>query len=154
MSAYFFDSSALVKRYVAEIGTTWVRSLVTPTAGNITLVAHITSVEIVSGAMRRKRDGSISPRIAHAVRLLVDRHTRREYTIVALTEPVSQRAENLLEVYPLRAYDAVQLASALESNIRVVAAGLPPLIFVSADQRLLSAANAEGLATDDPNAHP
>lgn len=64
------------------------------------------------------------------------------------------RAEDLLEAHPLRAYDAVQLASALESNDRLVAADLAPLVFVSADTRLLAVAMAEGLATDDPTAHP
>jgi uncharacterized protein len=34
MSDYFFDSSALVKRYLAELGTAWVRGLVDPTARN------------------------------------------------------------------------------------------------------------------------
>lgn len=31
MSVYFLDSSALVKRYVAEIGSGWVVSLCNPT---------------------------------------------------------------------------------------------------------------------------
>ncbi len=53
----------------------------------------------------------------------------------------------------LRAYAAIQLASALESNDRLLADALPPLTFVSADQRLLTAASAEGLATEDPNLH-
>jgi predicted nucleic acid-binding protein len=59
-----------------------------------------------------------------------------------------------LERHPLRAYDALQLASALESDTRLVGAGLAPLVFVTADTRLLAAASAEGLAIEDPNAHP
>jgi hypothetical protein len=57
-------------------------------------------------------------------------------------------------VHPLRTYDAVQLASALESTTRLVAAGLLPLRFVSADARLLVAAATEGLMTEEPQAHP
>ncbi|MCZ6680412.1 MAG: hypothetical protein O7E52_24545 [Candidatus Poribacteria bacterium] len=34
MAVYFFDSSAIVKRYVSEMGTTWVGSICRPTAGN------------------------------------------------------------------------------------------------------------------------
>jgi uncharacterized protein len=151
---YFLDSSALVKRYVVETGTAWVRSITTPRTGNSVIIAHITPVEIVSGTMRRKRDGSISARTAHAVRLLVDRHTSREYKVIGLSDLIVQRAENLLEQHVLRAYDAVQLASALESSYRLVAAGLSPLIFVAADHRLLAVATAEGLTTDDPNGHP
>jgi hypothetical protein len=36
----------------------------------------------------------------------------------------------------------------------LVAAGLAPLVFLSADTRLLAVAMAESLTTDDPNAHP
>lgn len=154
MTHYFLDSSALVKRYVVEAGTHWVRSITFPGARNIILIAHITPIEIVSGTMRRRREGSISARTSRATRLLVDRHTSREYRVVGLTGSIVRRAEDLLELYALRAYDSVQLASALESNIRLIAAGLTSLIFVSADNRLLTAATTEGLLTDDPNLHP
>jgi predicted nucleic acid-binding protein len=154
MTVYFLDSSALAKRYIAEIGTPWIRTIVSPKTGNTIFIAQITPIEIVSGSARRKRDGSITSRTARAVRLLVDRHAQREYIVVGLVEQIVQRAENLLEVYTLRAYDAVQLASALESNSRLLSTGLSALTFVSADTRLLNTASTEGLATDDPNAHP
>jgi hypothetical protein len=48
----------------------------------------------------------------------------------------------------------VQLASALMARDTLRSAGLPPLTFLAADDRLLAAAQAEGLATDNPNAHP
>jgi predicted nucleic acid-binding protein len=154
MSHYFLDSSALVKRYVVEVGTTWIRSLTMPSAGNGIFIAQIAPVEIVSGTMRRWREGHISLRTAQAIRILVDRQSAREYLVIGLTTSTAQRAENLLETYPLRAYDAVQLASAIESNARLVTAGLSPLTFVSADNRLLNSASAEGLATDNPNLYP
>lgn len=69
MSHYFFDSSALVKRYIPEIGTTWVRSIVAPTSGNTVIIAHITSVEVVSAVMRRSRDGSVPVRTAQVIRI-------------------------------------------------------------------------------------
>lgn len=154
MSYYFLDSSALVKRYIAETGTTWIRSLTSADAGNVIVIAHITQAEVVSGAMRRKREGSITARTARAIRLLIDRHSSREYRVVGLTAQIMQRAEDLLETHALRAYDSVQLASAVESNARIVAIGLPPITFISADTHLLAAAIAEGLSTDDPNVHP
>jgi hypothetical protein len=36
----------------------------------------------------------------------------------------------------------------------MVTHGLPPLIFVSADDRLIAAAQAESLTADNPNSHP
>lgn len=36
MADYFFDSSALVKRYVREVGSDWVGQLTDPPAGHVT----------------------------------------------------------------------------------------------------------------------
>ena len=48
MADYFADSSALVKRYVSEVGSAWVAGLFDPSLGNEILVAAITGVEIVA----------------------------------------------------------------------------------------------------------
>jgi len=48
MAVYFVDSSALVKRYISEIGSTWVLSLFDPALDNDILIAAITGVEIVA----------------------------------------------------------------------------------------------------------
>lgn len=154
LTHYFLDSSALVKRYVPEVETAWVRTLTALGAGHTIMVGQVTQAEIVSAVARRGREGSIPLRTAHAIRRLVDRHTRCEYVVISLRTQVLRRAEDLLERHPLRAYDAVQLASGLESNDRLVAAGLALLVFVSADTRLLAIAQAEWLPTDDPNMHP
>ena len=153
MTQCFLDSSALIKRYVVEPGTPWIRSLTIRSSGNTVIMAQITQIEIVSGASRRAREGTLTTRTVRAMRLLIDRHAHREYVVIGLTPQVVRRAEDLLSVYPLRAYDTVQLASALESNTRLVAAGLSPGLFVSSDVRLLTAAATEGLMTEDPNAH-
>ncbi len=34
MTVYYFDSSAIVKRYISETGTAWVISIVDPAMGN------------------------------------------------------------------------------------------------------------------------
>ena len=77
-----------------------------------------------------------------------------EYQIVELTERVTDRARRLLESHPLRAGDAVQLASALIVSDALQTVRLPQPIFLAADDRLLAAARAEGMVTDDPRAHP
>jgi predicted nucleic acid-binding protein len=153
VSDYFLDSSALLKRYITEPGTAWVLALTTPGNGVNILIAQITPVEVVSGIERQCRAGLFAMADAQGMRLLLDRHARREYRITKLGAVIIVRAKDLLNAYPLRAYDAVQLASALEANARLVGAGSPPLTFVSADTRLLAAAADEGLATEDPNAH-
>jgi predicted nucleic acid-binding protein len=116
MTSYFFDSSALVKRYTQEIGTVWVQSITTGSSGNTIVVASITSVEMMSAIIKQRRDGKIKPRIAKTIRLLIDRHMTREYISMSMSDPIVQDAKDLLEQHLLRAYDAVQLASALEAN--------------------------------------
>src|SRR4051812_6722430 len=123
MTAYFLDSSALVKRYVAEIGTIWVRAITAPSAGHTILIAQIAPIETVSALTRRKRDGSLPNRTAQAARVLIDRHTAREYKVINLSYEVSQTAENLLDKYPLRASDAIQLGAALEANTKLLVSG-------------------------------
>ncbi len=58
MAVYFLDTSALVKRYVAETGTVWVTSLMVPAAGNLLYLARLTAVEVVSALVRRAAGGS------------------------------------------------------------------------------------------------
>lgn len=77
-----------------------------------------------------------------------------QYQRLALTDSVIATAMKLAEVYRLRGYDAVQLAAAVELHALRQSAGLPPLVFVSADQPLNVAATSEGLFVEDPNAHP
>jgi len=70
-----------------------------------------------------------------------------------LSDAVLLEAQRLLETYPLRAGDAIQLASALLANAQLQTANLHALIFLASDARLLTAAMSEGLQTDDPQNH-
>ncbi len=99
---------------------------------------------------RLKRENVLSARTARAIRLYIERHTQRDYDVVILSDTIVEYAQDLLDRYPLRAYDAVQLASTLVSNMRLIAANLSSLIFVTSDTRLLNAATSEGLQTHQP----
>jgi len=59
MAVYFVDSSALVKRYINETGSTWVLSLFDSALNNDVLIAAITGVEIIAAITRRAR-GEVS----------------------------------------------------------------------------------------------
>lgn len=150
MTAYFFDTSALLKRYIIEAGRDWIIQALDPASRNFIFIAQVTPVEIISGISRLKRENIISDADAREARLLIRRHVHREYRLVNFTNRIVERAQDLLEAHPPRAYDAVQLASALDNNARLVAANQPPLTFVCADQRLLAAATSEGLQAHNP----
>jgi uncharacterized protein len=76
-----------------------------------------------------------------------------QFEIVALTDRMIEEASALAQQHGLRAYDAVQLAAAIETSS--VTSQLEPtqLILVSADLELNNAADAEGLDVEDPNTH-
>jgi uncharacterized protein len=52
MAIFFLDTSALVKRHVAETGTAWVRSLTKAKAAHTLFLARITAVEMFAAATR------------------------------------------------------------------------------------------------------
>ncbi len=153
MSDYYADSSVLVKRHVNETGTTWFQTLCAPSTDNVIITARISLVEVYSALNRRQREAHISN--TDYADIVADFVTAcaTEYQLVELTVPVVERAKSLLERHPLRAYDAIQLASALLAQDALQSADLPPLTFLAADNRLLSVAEIEGLATDNPNVH-
>ena len=154
MPAYFFDSSALVKRFAHEPGSAFVLSLLRPSARNRLYTAGITEVEVCSALSRRRKAKTISAaRAVKGLRRL--RHDLpRRFTQVAISEIVLVEASRLAETLALRGYDAVQLATAMAANIERVVNGLSPLIIVSADSELNDAARAEGFNVEDPNNYP
>jgi predicted nucleic acid-binding protein len=154
MADYYADSSALVKRHIPEIGSAWFQALADRVAGNTITTARVSMAEAYSALNRRRREATLDT--VDYARLVTDFHALcvTQYTLVELTAPIVERARLLLEHHPLRAYDAVHLAAALLVNEALVAAALPALTLLRADNRLLNAAQIERLATDHPNAHP
>lgn len=154
MAIYYLDSSALVKRYIAETGSSWVLNLLDRAAGHTIFIAAIARVEITAAIMGRARGQSIPMVVARAACERFQLDVSIDFQVVELTDEVLTLAVALAGRRPLRGYDAVQLAAALAVNRVGVASGLPPLTFVSADARLNQIAGDEGLPVDDPNQHP
>ncbi|MBO3459364.1 type II toxin-antitoxin system VapC family toxin [Aetokthonos hydrillicola Thurmond2011] len=113
VTAIFLDTSTLLKRYVSEIGTTWIQSLTAQEAGNLLIVARIAWVEVLSALARRQREGSLSGNQANQILQAFRYHFDTQYQKVELLPSVIQIAGQLVSRYPLRAFDAVQLASSL-----------------------------------------
>jgi predicted nucleic acid-binding protein len=152
VAVYFFDSSAIFKRYVIEAGTGWVVGITDPTAGHSVYLATITGVEVVS-AFVRQTPPLPPPDLARIIAdFKYDFHN--QYQRVAINDPLVALAMVLAETHGLRGYDAVQLAAGVELNRLGKIAGLPLVTLVSADRQLNSAASTEGLLVEDPTAYP
>ena len=154
MSDFFFDSSALVKRYLSEQGTIWVRETVEPLAGHTIWIAELTEVEAAAAlAARQRAPSGITRYVRDATVALLALHCTNEYQLIPCGRPILDTAIELTQRHRLRGYDAVQLATALAAGVALQKAGLPSPTFVAADADLLAAARVEGLATIDPNLH-
>jgi hypothetical protein len=144
------DTSALVKRYIQELGSRWFRREVDH---HIIIIAHITGVEVHAALAARYRIGTIPLFSFYQARNKFADHVKRGlYQVQPLTESIVTIATTLLPHYPLRAYDAVQLATALD-YLKTHPSQKTAFCFLTADDQLERAAVAEGLKTDNPNRH-
>lgn len=152
MARYFLDSSAVVKRYVAELGSAWVSGLLSPAAAHEPYLVGITGVEVVAALVNH------SPSLAAVdlAQALKDfkQDFQNQYHPLAVNSALIALAMDLAGKHRLRGYDAVQLAGGVQLLTASLARADPLPTFVSADGKLNAAATAEGLAVDDPTLHP
>lgn len=151
-SLFFLDSSVIVKCYLNETGSRWIRNLVQQPSVRLFSV-RIAQVEVVSAIVRRRKSNALSEEDA---KLVIDQFRRdfADYFATSeVTSPLISLASVLSERHALRAYDAVQLAAAIEANEDRHFKHLPPLTFLCSDRILNEAALREGLLVDDPNDH-
>ena len=133
----FWDASAVVPLLMAELSSLRLRRLARTDPEVV--VWWGTEIECASAIARRQRDASVGEA---GVRAAFDRLARlaRMWQEAEPGDAVREVARRLLRVHPLRAADALQLAAA------IVASGTRPttLEFVTLDERLATAARAEG----------
>lgn len=154
MAAYFFDSSALVKRFANERGTAFVISLFRRAANHRFSAAQFTEVEVCAALARRLKAHSLTSPQAGKAQQRFRRDFKNRFLRIQANALLVEEAVRLATTHALRGYDALQLASALAANKRRSQLGLPALILVSADKELNLAAQAEGLTVEDPNNYP
>jgi uncharacterized protein len=153
MHIYFNDTSALVKLYVPEIGSSWITSEYRR-PDVLMVVGDITTVEVPAAFGRAEREGRLSATQRQQALARFDADCAQAFMIETITAPVFALARDLIERHPLKAYDAVQLALALKLHPSVVSLGGVSFTFVSADDGLNRGAMAEGLLVDNPNLNP
>jgi len=138
----FLDSSALVKRYLAEAGTDAVLDLFNQ--ASTVAASRLTWLEITSVLARRAKQ--LPQTDAEEVFRSLDEDFAVLIEIVELKHSVMTEARAIARRHALRSGDSIQLASVKEAKTNY---GLG-LQFVASDRRLLEAARAEGLSVLDP----
>ena len=97
MPIYQCDSSGLVKRYVDEVGSDWVRAIVVPAAANIVSIADITRAEVTSAFARRTREGIITLDERDALIQTFQAHCATQYRVVPTQPLIIDLATELLQ---------------------------------------------------------
>ncbi|MCS6919529.1 MAG: type II toxin-antitoxin system VapC family toxin [Fimbriimonadales bacterium] len=146
----YLDASALVKLYVQEVGSLWIRQLTVSLPPSQLYLSRVAKVEFVSALTRKLRTGEID---ANDHQLAFNDFTQdwtHRYTQLEVSEVVLDRAIALVIRCGLRGYDAVHLASALIVNDTLLSLGEQGITFLSADNALLQCAQQEGLRVDNP----
>jgi predicted nucleic acid-binding protein len=134
----YFDSSALVKRYVNEAGRHDVLRLL---RDYDVVTSAIAPIELRSALRRRVSEGTLDK--ARAPQILERVASERGFwASIEVSRDVLATAETLVATHPLRALDAIHVASAQLFATRI---SQPDLLFVSADRRQTTAASALGM---------
>ena len=147
MSVYVLDTSAIVKRYVAESGHAWAVTLCDPAQAHVLYIAQVALVEVVATFCRKAREANIG--VAERDRLIAEfrKDCTGNFAVIPVTTNIYTRAGDLCQIHALRAYDAVQLACVLSLRDDALALGAPLPTFVCADNDLLSFARVERAPT-------
>jgi uncharacterized protein len=147
MIYHYLDASAWVKRYSQEIGTVWIQNFF---AQNPTIVcATLGLVEVTATFSRKHRGRQITVDQLNQIR----QYTQTDwanFTQIQLVETVMQEATRLTSQLALRGADAIHLAAATTFQNRIDATD--SLIFITADQELITAAQVIGMGVIDPEA--
>ena len=151
MNYFYFDSSALVKRYAKEIGTELVENLCQKEEVAI-FISDIALAELGAAFARKLREEEITDD-EYTVMLDDFRDDYLyEYFKVAISFEVLNLAVSLAKKRALRGYDAVQLACAVKVKESLMTEEYEAKItFIVADKALEKAARAESFITINPN---
>lgn len=138
----YFDTSAIIKRFVEEAGSKRVETVLAREP--ILATSKVAYAEVHAGLARKLRERALTTAAYRRTsRAFAD--DWRAYVRVDLADPLLLIVRDLVRRHPLRGFDAIHLASAMRlqeqlgEEIRVVAS----------DDRLLTVAAKEGLQTLD-----
>jgi predicted nucleic acid-binding protein len=135
----YLDTSALVKLFVEEAHSAWVRQAVS--AGQLTVthaIAYVEACATFARAAHARGDDALFSALRGNLEI-----QWKAWEILAATEPLIRRAADLAGRYRLRGYDSLHLAAA-ELAFGVFR-GAMPFHFAVFDDQLSDAARQAGI---------
>jgi len=144
MGEFFFDTSALVKRYHEEPGTERVDEMIDGEDNEI-LITSLTVIESVFAFRRKYNRGDVTESELDRLLGVFFREALDEFVIIPLEEALLKFSFELVLEDDLRTLDSLQLSAGLS-----LAREIDELRFVTADADLASIAEEHGLETVTP----
>ena len=137
----YADTSALVKKYIAEDGTQETQDLLHEC--DYVVTSAFTELEMLSTVEISKKLRRIaSPSYRNILGAIEKDFQEGSLVIINITESILKTSKRLIQQRHLRAPDALQLSSALQTKKRLGT----NVEFLCADHTLIEAARLEGLS--------
>lgn len=153
MYYFYYDASALVKRYLLESGSDRINFLFDNFPMGQFRCLSIGAAEVLSVCVRKRNDSRITQYdFNHAVANLnhevID--TTSDFKTVSTPNSLIWTSLYLVDKHSINSIDAIVLRSALDITIDLRGSTDGMLVLVASDQRLLKAAHDEGLLVFNP----
>lgn len=150
MAYYYLDASAAVKGYVEERGSDRIVALLDRAAEHELYISRICIVEVAAGILGKVRTGEAAFEEAVSYVRVFLGDLEDMYQVVEVDAVTTEKAVEVAQNHLLRAYDCLQLATVPLLQEQRDLAGMEPLTLMSSDVELNAAAEAEGLAVENP----
>lgn len=152
MYYFYFDASALVKRYTEEVGSNKVDFLFQNVPLNRLMCLAIGVAEVFSICVRKRNDGRITRHhFEQAVGYLDSEviNIESDFETIPVQNALIWESISLMDIHSINSVDAILLCSALDilTDLRD---DNNELVLIASDQRLLRAAQIEGLLCFNP----
>ena len=137
----YFDTSALVKKYISENGSDNADKLLLSASDiYISIIGHI---EAISSFRRLLLEREIDEKDYDQLKLEIDQDFQF-FNVIDVSSEIVLSAIKTIDKYQLKSLDSIHLASAILKKRDID-------FFISSDQKLLNAAKKEGFKVINPN---
>lgn len=143
---FYFDTSALAKRYLFESGTDSVNTIFSQ-EGVVRYISHVSKIELYHGIFRKMRAGEL-PRLMLKKILKQFQRDLKEFHIMPLNDQVIKISQKIVSRHLLKTLDAIHVATAMI----IKKTGSVPVHFVSSDAQQNTIALKHGLRVINPAA--
>lgn len=139
----YFDSSALVKRYIEEKGSDKVNALLEEKS--VAATSRLTYAEILAAITRRHKAGDIETPAFEKIKKAF-KADWKSFTVVEMRTEVFEFVDTVIDRHALKGADSVHLSTALWLKQTMN----EDVVFVASDLELLKAAKAEKVRILNP----